>query len=257
MASDSSSSTTTSPDRIITSWLFSSFTESVAALVVGCPTSRAIWLVLERQFSSCSRARQLQLQRALQTIRKDALSMSDYLLHAKKLADALAATGEGFSEAALQQMLLGGLDSSYDAIVTTLTTRLDSMTMADFHAHLLAFEMRLESQNHQLQQQTTVNVAASSSSQPSPYRSPSYPRPNSGKSAGRFQRNNGANYRPPFIHPHGPCQLCGKRNHIVATCWKRFDQNFQPPPVAPSQPGYPPRFPAPAFHIRPSTDFTF
>lgn len=45
-------------------------------------------------------------------------------------------------EAYLQQATLNGLNSAYDAIVTTLIVTLEDMD--DFQAHLLAFEMHLD-----------------------------------------------------------------------------------------------------------------
>ncbi|KAL5724761.1 hypothetical protein ACHQM5_007981 [Ranunculus cassubicifolius] len=41
----------------------------------------------------------------------------------------------------------------------------------------------------------------------------------------------------PTHNATGPCQLCGRKNHTVATCWFRFDKSFYPhassaPPVA-------------------------
>ncbi|RZC76131.1 hypothetical protein C5167_000255 [Papaver somniferum] len=118
-------------DKIITSWLRSSLSPGVGLLVIGLQTARDIWVSLESRFASASRARINQLQRQLQTIRKGGLSMNEFFLQAKKISDDLAACGEPFSDAAVQQMLLAGLDSSYDPIVATLTT-ISDLSMADF-----------------------------------------------------------------------------------------------------------------------------
>ncbi|OVA09277.1 hypothetical protein BVC80_8359g5 [Macleaya cordata] len=130
-------------DKIILSWILSSLTESVVSRVMGFSTSHGVWMALENQYASRSQAHLIQLQRELQTIRKGNLSMNDYLLHAKKIVDSLAAYGQPFSVPVVQQMILGGLDSVYDAIVTTLTATCSTTSMEDFQAHLMAFEMRL------------------------------------------------------------------------------------------------------------------
>lgn len=62
---------------------------------------------------------------------------------AKQLSDNLAACGQAITPANLQQYILNGLDSAYDAIVTTLTAANVDITLKDFQAHLLSFEMRL------------------------------------------------------------------------------------------------------------------
>lgn len=63
----------------------------------------------------------------------------------------------------LQQVILSGLDTSYDAIVTSLTTTLVDTTMEDFQAHPLAFESRLHSQNQVDELTPSVNIAARTS----------------------------------------------------------------------------------------------
>jgi hypothetical protein len=40
--------------------------------------------------------------------------------------------------------LLGGLHTSYDAIVTSISTQVDKITSEDMFNHLLVFELRLE-----------------------------------------------------------------------------------------------------------------
>ncbi|OVA07257.1 hypothetical protein BVC80_8501g6 [Macleaya cordata] len=78
-------------DKIILSWIISSLTESVVSYVIGFSTSHGVWMALENQYASRSQAHLIQLQRELQTIWKGSLSMTDYLLHAKKLTNSLAA----------------------------------------------------------------------------------------------------------------------------------------------------------------------
>ncbi|KAF6135928.1 hypothetical protein GIB67_006820 [Kingdonia uniflora] len=82
-----------------------------------------------------------------------------YFLHAKELADSLAASGHLMSDPDLQQIILSGLDNAYDAIVTTLTATMADISMNDFYAHLIAFDMRLEAQTIMLQQHPVANVA--------------------------------------------------------------------------------------------------
>lgn len=55
-------------------------------------------------------------------------------------------------------MLLGGLDAAYDPIVTVLTATLAEIPMSDFQAHLLAYDMRLESQQSLLQSNTIARL---------------------------------------------------------------------------------------------------
>uniref|UniRef100_A0A2N9GP72 Reverse transcriptase Ty1/copia-type domain-containing protein n=1 Tax=Fagus sylvatica TaxID=28930 RepID=A0A2N9GP72_FAGSY len=57
-------------DQMILSALISSLSETVLAHVIKCTTSRAVWLCLERMFTSQSRARSMQLHHQLSTLKK-------------------------------------------------------------------------------------------------------------------------------------------------------------------------------------------
>ncbi|KAL8146005.1 hypothetical protein AgCh_003947 [Apium graveolens] len=133
-------------DQSLLGWLLSSLTESVLAQVVGLTTSRQVWESIKRHFSSQSQARIIQLKRELQNMRKGNKTMAEYYLHAKRLTDSLAASGQPISSTDLQHMMMSGLDSSYDPIVTVLTASVAPLHMDDFYSNLLAYEMRLESQ---------------------------------------------------------------------------------------------------------------
>ncbi|KAJ8650621.1 hypothetical protein MRB53_003644 [Persea americana] len=97
-------------------------------------------------------------------MRKGSSSMDDYLQNAKLLADSLTASGHPMLKSDLQQVILNGLDTAYDPIVTSLTTTIDDTSMEDFNAHLLAFESRLQNQLATDSVNPSANVAAKSSS---------------------------------------------------------------------------------------------
>ncbi|OVA03104.1 hypothetical protein BVC80_8857g28 [Macleaya cordata] len=96
-------------DKLIFSWLLSSLSEIVITRVVGLTTSG-----------------------------EGSLSMPNYFQHAKRLSDALAASGKPVSNSELRSMLLTGLDPVYDPIVTALTATTVDIPLADFkHISLL------------------------------------------------------------------------------------------------------------------------
>lgn len=203
--------------------------------MVGISTSREVWAALERHYASKSRARIMQLRRELQTIRKGSQTMQHYFLKAKQLADSLASSGHPIETSDLQQIILAGLDSAYDAIVTTLTTTVTDSSMDDFYAHLLAFDMRVEAQIIALQQNPVANVATQQrNSSSKSYSNQFSPQPRSyhnqsgyrNQNSGRTRSRNPATMPRPHLNTSGPCQLCGRKNHVAATCWHRFDKEF-------------------------------
>jgi hypothetical protein len=67
----------------------------------------------------------------------------------KEFADTLAAIEKPLIDCEMVSYILSGLNSEYDSFVTTITTRLDPISMEELYGHLLTFKSQLE-------QQTTV-----------------------------------------------------------------------------------------------------
>lgn len=121
----------------------SSLSESILAKVIGLTTSQVVWSTLEKMYSSHSRARLSTTRRQLATVRKGGMTISDYFQTVKSLADTLSAIGHPLPDAEIVSYLLGGLDSTYDPIVTSIQTRDIPMELEDIFGHLLNFELRL------------------------------------------------------------------------------------------------------------------
>ncbi|KAJ9677498.1 hypothetical protein PVL29_022474 [Vitis rotundifolia] len=62
--------------------------------IVGINATHEVWIALERNFSTVSKARFMQLRLQLQTAKKGGQSMLKYLLKIKKIADNLSTIGE-------------------------------------------------------------------------------------------------------------------------------------------------------------------
>lgn len=87
--------------------------------------------------------------------------------------------------------------------------------MDDFQAHLLAFEMRLDSQAAVIGVATSVtNVAGHNFNSCSSSRGRSY----CGRGHDRFGS------RLPSPNQASPCQICGRKNHATPTYWYRYEQ---------------------------------
>ncbi|RVW43508.1 Retrovirus-related Pol polyprotein from transposon RE1 [Vitis vinifera] len=133
-------------DRTILSWIYSSLTPGIMAQIIGHNSSHSAWNALKKIFSSCSRARIMQLRLEFQSTKKGSMSMIDYIMKVKGAADSLAAIGEPVSEQDQIMNLLGGLGSDYNAVVTAINIREDKISLEAVHSMLLAFEQRLEQQ---------------------------------------------------------------------------------------------------------------
>lgn len=80
-------------DQRLAAWLQSSLDESAMVIVVGLTTSREIWSALETNFASQSKAKIMHYKLQLQTLRKDSLTMMEYLNKIKSICDMLGSAG--------------------------------------------------------------------------------------------------------------------------------------------------------------------
>ncbi|RVW98057.1 Retrovirus-related Pol polyprotein from transposon TNT 1-94 [Vitis vinifera] len=221
-------------DRTILSWIYSSLTPGIMAQIIGHNSSHSAWNALEKIFSSCSRARIMQLRLEFQSTKKGSMSMIDYIMKVKGAADSLAAIGEPVSEQDQIMNLLGGLGSDYNAVVTAINIREDKISLEAVHSMLLAFEQRLEQQGSIEQLPAmSANYASSSNNRGGGRkynggRGPNFMMTNSNfRGRGRGGRYGQSGRQNSSSSERPQCQLCGKFGHTVQVCYHRFDITFQ------------------------------
>jgi hypothetical protein len=112
-------------------------------------------------FASQARSRVLQIHYQLATSKKGSASITEYFQSFKALCDNLAAAGQHLNDFERTSYFLAGLGSDYDPFVTSITTRLDPLSLDEIYGHLLAHEMRIE---HHLTPVEPVSPAANFSS---------------------------------------------------------------------------------------------
>lgn len=110
-------------DSILSSWILSSLTENILTLMVGLETSSEIWHTLDKNFTSHSEARKMQYKLQLQTLKKDKLSMREYLSKMKGCCDVLASVGYKLSSEDKILHILAGLGPEYDSVMVTFTSK--------------------------------------------------------------------------------------------------------------------------------------
>ncbi|KAA8546539.1 hypothetical protein F0562_002722 [Nyssa sinensis] len=165
----------------------SSLTNTMLAQVLDCNTSHEIWNTLSSLFSACSFAHFMQTQFQLATLKKGSETISEYFHKATALSSTLSAACHPLSPSEFNVYLLAGLGSDYESIVTSITTRLELLSSAQFFSYLLNHESWLAHQTHSLLFASLV-FANSTVTQPIP---PSY-----NKGRGRGSRGRG----PPTPH---------------------------------------------------------
>ena len=87
-------------DRRLAGWIQSTLPESTMVLIVGLTSTKDIWKALEVHFASQSKAKMMQYRLQIQTMKKNAQSMTEYLSKMKTCCDLLGSTGCRVTDAA-------------------------------------------------------------------------------------------------------------------------------------------------------------
>jgi hypothetical protein len=75
-------------------------------------------------------------------LKKDAQTVSAYFQKAQGIANLLAAIGKPVEDSELISNILAGLGANYDPLVTSVTTRQDSISLTDLYGYMLSYELR-------------------------------------------------------------------------------------------------------------------
>ena len=132
-------------------------------------------------FASQTKAKISQFKTKLQNIKKDDLSVKDYLLKIKSLIDQLASVRYIVTTKDHIDAIFDGLSFEYDTFVVSVNSRNDLYTVAEIESLLLAQENEIEKHSKELDATNQVNIAKISNNQ--------QPRKNFNGGQGGFQHN--------------------------------------------------------------------
>jgi uncharacterized membrane protein YgcG len=212
----------------VLSYLLTSMSREILVQVTMLPSAVDVWKHIETSFSSQSCARVINTCMALATTQKASSTAAEYISKMKTLVDEMTSVGKKLDDEELVSYILARLDYEYNSLVSSMAARVKPVTLGEMYSQLLAFETRLELQNG----------GQSQSGGPTPQPSVN----STSRGRGGFSRGQGGHggparggsgsggrgrgdpYKPRNRSP--PCQLCGKTNHIVFKCYKRFDQSY-------------------------------
>ncbi|KAL5753895.1 hypothetical protein ACOSP7_022115 [Xanthoceras sorbifolium] len=119
-------------NQLIVCWLISTLSESIFGQVTHCTTAY-----------EQSKARVLQLKNEMNSTKKGALSINDYVLKMKSLSESLTAVGHFMAVDDVISSVLGGLGPEYDPVVVTVTAKQGFISLQEVQFLLMSFENRL------------------------------------------------------------------------------------------------------------------
>jgi hypothetical protein len=207
-------------DQMLLSMLISTLTKPLIVHNVGSASAHQLWTTLVSMFASQAHSRVMQIHYRLATAKKVSSSITEYFQSFKAMCDNLAFAGQHLNDFESISYLLAGLGSEYDPLVTSITTRLDPLSLDEIYGHLLSQEMRIE---HNLSS-TKASLPMANFSARAPVlrgRGRNNYRGRGSSSGGRgrgsyFSQDTTALSRP-------ICQLCGKIGHTAPRCYQRPD----------------------------------
>ena len=219
-------------DQQILSFILTSVSSGILSYIAKMKTAAEAWDKLEAMFASQTRARAVNLRIALANTKKGNSSAIDYFTKMKGFSDEMAAAGRSIGDDELVEYILTGLPVEYESLVTSLVTRVESVTVDELYSQLLNYETRMDLV--QGADQSSANMAGRGGGRGNNRgRGGSYRGrgrgPLNGGSRGRGHRNNqqggGSNNKK---QDKPICQVCFKEGHTAARCWHRFDEDFVP-----------------------------
>jgi hypothetical protein len=149
-------------DLIIFNAIISTLSVETLPHVIGLTTSWEVWVTLETLFVEQSQSRILQLKQQLSNQKKGAQTVSTYFQKAQGIANLLAAISKPIEDSKLISNILAKLDADYDPLVTSITTRQDSISLTDLYGYMLSYELRLDTHKTALEITiSTANIALS------------------------------------------------------------------------------------------------
>ena len=116
-------------DQLLLGWLFSTIDKEVLAQVIHYESSFEVWLCLENLYSRQTTVKSFQLKQQFRSIKKDSMSINEYILKIKTIGHSLAAIGEPLNDKDVLLAILNGLDQEYETVVSLITYQMDNIDL--------------------------------------------------------------------------------------------------------------------------------
>jgi hypothetical protein len=109
---------------------------------VAYDTPEEDWADIMSSFESQSCAHVINMRIALSTTKKGDMMISKYVTKMKALADEMTSARKRLDDEELVLYILAGLDYEFDGVISTVSTRVEPITVFELYGQLLAHEQR-------------------------------------------------------------------------------------------------------------------
>lgn len=132
-------------DQMLLSWLLFFLSEEIFPYIIGLPFSFFVWSALKNAFGSVSQNIQLQPHIELQDLKRNDLSVSQFLYKAKALANELASAGRQLSVAEFNTIIYRNIGQKFHGIIIALNMMPEPVPFHELHGQLLAHKILIKS----------------------------------------------------------------------------------------------------------------
>ncbi|XP_016668057.1 uncharacterized protein [Gossypium hirsutum] len=197
-------------DQFLTSWLLSTVSSSCLASFTDARSACDVWTTAARLFAADTGVKQSRIRHELHSLTKGALSIKEYVAKITTLCALLAAFGTRISDEEKTQVMLAGLPSDFDAVVSSASLSSEPVPFQRLVDALLECETR------QLRAvQEVVMHANLVEGGPSPTPEASV------RGGTPLMSGRGRCFRPRI-----QCQICNRLGHLAQKCYYRFRRDF-------------------------------
>ncbi|KAA8531008.1 hypothetical protein F0562_005702 [Nyssa sinensis] len=131
-------------DQIFLSTLIATLSESILSQILGYSTSRSIWVALESMLTTQSCAHVMQLNYQLAISKTIMPTVIDYFQKMRNHGETSAVVSQPLDDSEMVSYILVGLGTEYDLSITSMTIRVDLLSLNELYGNVLAHEQRLE-----------------------------------------------------------------------------------------------------------------
>nr|XP_011468453.1 PREDICTED: uncharacterized protein LOC105352625 [Fragaria vesca subsp. vesca] len=133
----------TQQDSFVICIITTTLSADALTLVIGCQTSREVWLTLKQRYAFVSEFHIIQLKSTLRTIQKGSDSVKKYFLRFKSVSDRLATAEVTINDQDAKILILAGLPIEYSHTRQIIRAKID-IGMEEVRSLLLYAEFELE-----------------------------------------------------------------------------------------------------------------
>ncbi|KAG8493766.1 hypothetical protein CXB51_011188 [Gossypium anomalum] len=194
-------------DKLLTPWLLSTISSSILPCFTDATTANDVWITATRLFATVSGAKLSRIRHDLYSIRKGAMTVKEYVAKIQNTYALIDATGSRISESEKVEIILAGLPSEFDAVVTLASFSPEPLSFQRLFDVLLEFESR-----------------QSRSAQEVPFHAnfvEATPSPMVDSTSGGRPPSRGHGFRPRV-----QCQICSRYGHLAQRCYYRYNKDY-------------------------------